>query len=50
MKVTNIHPITQTGVTASEHYIDGRPCFSPDGNTVLFERAGKEIPRQDFGQ
>lgn len=48
MKVINIIPITQTGQNSGEHYRDGRPCFSPDGNTVLFERAGKGIPRQEF--
>jgi Tol biopolymer transport system component len=48
MKVIDIHPITQTGTNSNEHFTDGRPCFSPDGNTVLFERAGKGIPRAQF--
>jgi len=38
MRVTNIHPITQIGDNSDEFFFDGRPCFSPDGNTVLFER------------
>lgn len=48
MKVINIHPITQIGANSNEVFIDGRPCFSPDGNTVLFERAGTGIPRPQF--
>ncbi|WP_298507707.1 hypothetical protein [uncultured Kordia sp.] len=48
MKVIDIIPITQTGAYANEHYIDGRPCFSPDGNTVLFERKGNGINIQEF--
>ncbi|MBC8754353.1 PD40 domain-containing protein [Kordia sp. YSTF-M3] len=48
MKVIDIHPITQTGTNSKEHFVDGRPCFSPDGNTVLFERTGKGIPRAQF--
>lgn len=48
MKVIDIHPITQTGVNSKEKYQDGRPCFSPDGHTVLFERAGGGIARPQF--
>lgn len=47
-----IIPITQTGTHANEHYVDGRPCFSPDGNTVLFERipydTRKDPTKQEF--
>lgn len=43
MKVIDIHPITQTGFNSDELFFDGRPCFSPDGNTVLFERRGSGI-------
>lgn len=42
MRVTNIYPITQLN-SFSKTYIDGRPCFSPDGNSVLFERKGSDI-------
>ncbi len=48
MKVIDIHAITQTGTNSNEHYVDGRPCFSPDGNTVLFERTGNGISRAQF--
>lgn len=48
MKVTNIHPITQIDANSGENYHDGRPCFSPDGKTVLFERNGNSILLQEF--
>lgn len=48
MKVIDIHAITQTGANSNEQFVDGRPCFSPDGNTVLFERTGNGIPRAQF--
>ncbi len=48
MKVVDIYPITQIDTQSTEKFIDGRPCFSPDGNTVLFERAGGGISRQEF--
>lgn len=46
MRVTDIKPITQT--TSEPSYIDGRPCFSPDGKTVLFERNGGDIRLAEF--
>ncbi|QHI37215.1 Protein TolB [Kordia antarctica] len=48
MKVKDIYPITQVGVNANENFIDGRPCFSRDGNTVLFERSGNGISKAQF--
>ncbi|EDP97202.1 PD40 domain-containing protein [Kordia algicida OT-1] len=48
MKVTNIHAITQADSSSDENYHDGRPCFSPDGKTVLFERVGSTISLQEF--
>lgn len=48
MKVKDIYPITQVGVNANENFIDARPCFSRDGNTVLFERSGNGIPKAQF--
>jgi Tol biopolymer transport system component len=48
MKVIDKKPITQV-IDASEFkYIDGRPCFAPDGNTVLFERSGSGITKAQF--
>lgn len=38
MKISNVYPLTQSNLHGTQ-YIDGRPCFSPDGQTVLFERA-----------
>lgn len=38
MRIHSIHPITQSDLNGTS-FIDGRPCFAPDGNTVLFERA-----------
>lgn len=46
MEVIDIQPITQT--TSETSYIDGRPCFGPDGKTVLFERNGGDILRSEF--
>jgi Tol biopolymer transport system component len=47
MYLTDIRPITQTGVK-TEKFIDGRPCFSPDGKTVLFERSGASLNFAQF--
>jgi len=47
MQVSNIRPITQLATNDSK-YIDGRPCFSPDGNTVLFERGGSDLKFAQF--
>ena len=41
MQVTDIKPITQ--LSGNTSYVDGRPCFAPDGETVLFERKGGGI-------
>lgn len=46
MEVIDIKAITQ--VTSKNTYKDGRPCFSPDGKTVLFERQGIDIPRAEL--
>lgn len=53
MKVINIIPITQTGSKnngskGNGPYFDGRPCFGPKGNTVLFERIRKGMPRNEL--
>ena len=48
MKVIDKKPITQV-IDASEfNYIDGRPCFGPDGTTVLFERSSGDITKAQF--
>ncbi|MEP0264620.1 hypothetical protein [Dokdonia sp.] len=46
MEVTDIKALTQ--VTSKKPYLDGRPCFSPDGKTVLFERSGSGIDLAEF--
>ncbi|MEP2937589.1 MAG: hypothetical protein ABJM06_09660 [Gilvibacter sp.] len=38
MNLKGIRPITQLG-QSNPIYSDGRPCFAPDGKTVLFERS-----------
>ncbi|MFK7750076.1 MAG: hypothetical protein AB8B65_16915 [Kordia sp.] len=48
MKVINIIPITQTSPSDNGLYFDGRPCFNPEGNTVLFERNGNGISRNQL--
>lgn len=48
MEVIDKKPITQVIDSSGTNYIDGRPCFSPDGKTVLFERAGGDIHRAAF--
>ncbi len=48
MQLSNIRPLTQLGVE-NAIYTDGRPCFSPDGDTILFERwISKTMPAQFF--
>ncbi len=47
MEVIDIHAITQVDSSGSS-YVDGRPCFSPDGKTVLFERRGGGISLNEF--
>ncbi len=48
MKVKHIRPITQVVLPNGVDYVDGRPCFSPDGKTVLFERKGGGITQAQF--
>lgn len=47
MEVIDIHAITQVD-SSGPSYVDGRPCFSPDGKTVLFERSGGGISLAEF--
>ena len=47
MKLQDITPITQIDLKSAQ-YIDGRPCISPDGKTVLFERGSDKMAAQLF--